>query len=235
MNMRKIIVLSLIAGMILFSGCSGIYNTPAPVITEPPATATPVPTPAPTPIPTPTPTVAPTPTPTPAPTVDPLIEQAKGMFNGDEYTNDLFGMTMTKDKSYVEAPMDQVEKQMQPMSNTLESVGTKAYFSFMLISSSAKTSSNGGAILLMSAKLNDKLPGNAQDFMKAAFGKVTTVKINGTSLVKSDMSISTGKINLKLTYYCVYRNGYMLLFIMTSTDKADAKALTAMMNTVKFK
>lgn len=235
--MRKIIPLSLIAVLLLFSGCAAVNTAPATTATIAPVlTDSPAPTLTPTPSPSPTPTLSPTPSPTVSPTAAPIDDTAKqmeGTFNGDAYTNDYLGFTMTKGKSYTVAPMDEAQQAMQSMSSTMGADGTQAYISFMLMSSSADPNKSG-IMMLLSAKLDDSAPATPKDFLKE-LGKVSTVKIDGMPFSKASMSISISKIKMTQTYYCIYQKGYMLLFILTSTDKTDAAALEGMMKTIKFK
>lgn len=256
--MKKIIIITLAAMLLLLPGCSVLdtvarkLNSIIPLVsesvqpaatpnTEPTATPTPTSTPTPSPTPTsmPTLTLRPLPTlkplPTPKPTKDPVIDVAKGKFSSNTYTSSYFKMTMTVPKAWVIAPAALLDQMQQGIVNTNNSMKDNLSVCFMVVNAHLKSGSISSLALACIDVSKSVKNGNQDDLMKEIVGKTTSVKLNGTLFGKMEASLTMGEKKTTQTFYLTVKNGYALMFMLTSDNKNDAALLLKAMKTVKFK
>lgn len=205
------------------------------------------------------------PPPPPAPIVygDPKVEQPfdTGRLEGESYSNDLFGFSMTLPKGWVVFGADENKQIMDAgkglieesandkKKQVLEAAVTRTHF---LVTASKYPKGAAGSgfnalFLCIAERIPSAIIKTGADYISAMqrtfegtsakfeVGPLRTQKVGGTDFTVADVRMTTGPVITAQRYYVRITKGYALMLTYTYYDDADLKTFDELLGTVKFK
>jgi hypothetical protein len=164
-----------------------------------------------------------------------MIALTEGHFDGNVYTNDFYGFTFTKPDDFEIASADRAETLRQSYKSVLPFNAPDLYISY-LISHQDPGSIDVSEFFLLSAKLD---PSISTLTPVELIGKVAddpqAVKIGGVDFGMASMNSSLADIHIKNSFYCTFRNGYVLMFVIMSTNDEEAAKGLNVLKSIQFK